>query len=61
MWISPVVKQADGVICEEGGCREGYHGYWQQDLYSIDAHFGTAAELKTLVNALHARELCVMT
>jgi glycosidase len=33
----------------------GYHGYWQEDIYSVNPHFGTAADLLALSNALHAR------
>lgn len=36
-------KDADG----------GYHGYWTRDLYTINAKFGTADDLKALVQAAH--------
>jgi len=32
-----------------------YHGYWQEDMYQVNMHFGTAADLKGLSDALHAR------
>ncbi|PFH61471.1 hypothetical protein XA68_17302 [Ophiocordyceps unilateralis] len=50
IWISPVIKNHDG----------GYHGYWAQDLYSINPNFGTADELKSLVNAAHSKDMYVM-
>lgn len=50
IWISPVVKNYDG----------GYHGYWATDLYQINEKFGTAQELKDLVNAAHAKGMYVM-
>lgn len=31
----------------------GYHGYWAQDLYTINENYGTADDLKDLVNAAH--------
>lgn len=32
-----------------------YHGYWPNDLYSINSHFGTSDDLQALSAALHAR------
>ena len=31
----------------------GYHGYWAQDLYAINSNYGTADDLKSLVNTAH--------
>lgn len=31
----------------------GYHGYWAQDLYTINENYGTADDLKSLVQAAH--------
>jgi len=44
IWISPIVSNY----------RNGYHGYWAQNIYEINGHFGTADDLKKLVNACHA-------
>lgn len=33
----------------------GYHGYWASDLYSINSNYGTAEDLKRLVNAAHEK------
>ncbi|GKT42439.1 acid alpha-amylase [Colletotrichum spaethianum] len=57
VWISPIVKNVDGII---DGAGEGYHGFWTQDLYSINPHFGTEADLKELADALHARGMYLM-
>lgn len=40
IWISPVVTNTPG----------GYHGYWAQDIYGINPHFGSAEDLRRLVN-----------
>ncbi|KAG6021413.1 hypothetical protein E4U19_005708 [Claviceps sp. Clav32 group G5] len=45
IWISPIVANDDG----------GYHGYWTKDLYAVNPNFGTAQELKDLVNAAHSK------
>ena len=50
IWISPVVTNYD----------QGYHGYWATDFNSINPKFGTAQDLKNLVNACHARGVWVM-
>ncbi|RDA88845.1 hypothetical protein CP532_5468 [Ophiocordyceps camponoti-leonardi (nom. inval.)] len=50
IWISPVIKNHDG----------GYHGYWSQDLYAINPNFGTADDLKSLVDTAHSKDMFVM-
>ncbi|KAL3469921.1 glycoside hydrolase superfamily [Aspergillus californicus] len=50
IWITPVVANAAG----------GYHGYWAQDLYSINSNYGTADDLKSLVSAAHEKGMYVM-
>lgn len=37
-----------------------YHGYWAQDLYSLNSHFGTTDDLKQLSKALHDRGMYLM-
>jgi alpha-amylase len=39
-------KTADGT---------SYHGYWAQDIYSVNTNFGSAADLVALSAAVHAR------
>nr|QBS32936.1 alpha-amylase [Monascus ruber] len=39
---------------------EAYHGYWPQDLYTLNAHFGTPDDLKNLVSELHKRDMYLM-
>ncbi|CAG8443564.1 12762_t:CDS:2 [Funneliformis caledonium] len=56
IWISPVVKQVEG----ETRYGVGWHGYWAQELYQINPHFGTADELKNLVKAAHEKDIWVM-
>jgi alpha-amylase len=50
IWISPIVTNTPG----------GYHGYWSKDLYGINPYFGTADDLRQLINACHARGIWVM-
>ena len=51
IWISPITKNIE----QSTAYGEAYHGYWQQDIYSINSHFGTAEDLKALAKALHYR------
>ncbi|RMY44478.1 hypothetical protein D0865_10532 [Hortaea werneckii] len=56
VWISPITAQIEGTTAYG----EAYHGYWQQDLYSINSHFGTSDDLKSLSQALHSRGMYLM-
>jgi alpha-amylase len=60
IWLSPPFTnrwvQGDGTV---EGSSAGYHGYWQLDFTQIDPHFGTNAEMITLIQAAHAREMKV--
>ena len=47
VWITPVYANA--------GEPESYHGYGATDMFKVDPHFGTLADLKALGAALHAR------
>ena len=38
----------------------GYHGYWAKNIYKVNPHFGTEADLKQLVIEAHKREILVM-
>ena len=42
------------------GYGEAFHGYWQNDIYALNSHFGTAADLSALSAAVHARGMYLM-
>ncbi|QIX00198.1 hypothetical protein AMS68_005715 [Peltaster fructicola] len=56
VWISPITTQL------EGNTPYGwaFHGYWQQDITTVNYHFGTEAELIALAAALHSRGMYLM-
>jgi glycosidase len=54
VWVAPVFKNKV-VQGPPGHESAGYHGYWITDFTQVDPHFGTNAEFKTLVDAVHAR------
>lgn len=39
---------------------DAYHGYWQDDLYALNEHFGTETELLQLVDELHKRDMYIL-
>lgn len=50
IWISPPIENTPG----------GYHGYWAKDWNSINPYFGSAQDLKDLVEAAHMKGIWVM-
>ncbi|KAF3768930.1 glycoside hydrolase family 13 /Carbohydrate-binding module family 20 [Cryphonectria parasitica EP155] len=56
VWVSPFVAQMEGDTTDG----ESYHGYWAQDIYSVNSNFGSASDLKALSTALHDRGMYLM-
>ncbi|KAF7118914.1 hypothetical protein CNMCM5793_008550 [Aspergillus hiratsukae] len=56
IWINPVTEQ----FYEDTGDGTSYHGYWQQNIYEANHNYGTAQDLKSLADALHARGMYLM-
>ncbi|GLA12913.1 hypothetical protein AnigIFM62618_009428 [Aspergillus niger] len=56
IWISPITEQ----LPQDTADGEAYHGYWQQKIYDVNSNFGTADDLKSLSDALHARGMYLM-
>ena len=54
VWLAPVFKNKP-VQGDPGNESSGYHGYWITDFTHVDPHFGTDADFKKLVDAVHAR------
>ncbi|MGI1806297.1 alpha-amylase family glycosyl hydrolase [Exiguobacterium sp. TDN 0502] len=50
IWLTPIFKNRPN----------GYHGYWTDDYYEIDPHFGTKEEFKRLVQEAHDRDIKVV-
>ncbi|KAL1969253.1 hypothetical protein VTN77DRAFT_9445 [Rasamsonia byssochlamydoides] len=56
IWITPVTEQ----LPQDTADGTGFHGYWQQDIYSLNSNYGTAQDLKNLATALHDRGMYLM-
>jgi glycosidase len=54
IWLAPIFKNKP-VQGAPGHESAGYHGYWITDFTTVDPHFGTEADFKALVDAVHAR------
>lgn len=39
---------------------EGFHGYWIEDFYQVEEHFGTMEDLHTLIEEAHNRDMKVV-
>jgi cyclomaltodextrinase / maltogenic alpha-amylase / neopullulanase len=63
LWISPITKNPDSAFQEYPAPRRwytGYHGYWPVSSSIIDPHFGTDADMQTMVNAAHVNGINVL-
>jgi len=58
IWLGPVYrnKPVQGAPGDESA---GYHGYWITDFTAVDPHFGSDADVRALVAAVHARGMKV--
>ncbi|MFD1739842.1 alpha-amylase family glycosyl hydrolase [Bacillus salitolerans] len=50
IWLTPILKNEP----------KGYHGYWTEDFYDVEEHFGTLEEFKQLVQEAHNRDIKVI-
>lgn len=59
IWLAPLFKNK-AVQGEGQFISAGYHGYWITDFTTIDPHFGTEQDFKTLVDEAHKRGIKVI-
>jgi len=55
IWISPIVRNVE----TDAGI-DSYHGYWTQDPFLLNPHFGNLDDLRDLVTKIHARKMKVV-
>lgn len=61
LWLSvPMDNTNESGIGTDGMDYSAYHGYWPTDLSATEEHFGTLAELQTLVDTAHANDIKVL-
>lgn len=54
--ISPIIHNLEGRV----SYGEAYHGYWADDIYNLNAHFGSRQDLLDLKAALQSRDMFLM-
>ncbi|WP_216325478.1 alpha-amylase family glycosyl hydrolase [Deinococcus aestuarii] len=64
IWVSPVVVQVPAIPVNDGPNQgkpfAGYHGYWAEDFFKVDPHFGTLAEYKSLIETAHRNDIKII-
>jgi pullulanase-type alpha-1,6-glucosidase len=58
IWLAPIFKNRP-VQGEGASASAGYHGYWITDFTQVDPHFGSNADLETLIDKAHAKGMKV--
>ena len=53
IWMTPLVEQIHDGTDEGTGFSYGFHGYWTKDWTAFDPNFGTAEEVKNMVEIAH--------
>ena len=53
IWMTPLVEQIHDGTDEGTGFSYGFHGYWAKDWTALDPNFGTAEEVKNMVEKAH--------
>src|SRR5262249_22565751 len=61
IWIpSPLDNTHVSEVGSDGHRYSGYHGYWPKDETLIDSHYGTEAELKTMIDHAHQHGIQIL-
>lgn len=60
IWLTPIVEQIHHGVDEGTGFTYGYHGYWTKDWTAIDPNFGTAEDLRELVETAHKNGIRIL-
>ncbi|GHH34263.1 pullulanase-type alpha-1,6-glucosidase [Streptomyces candidus] len=58
IWMAPIFRNKP-VQGAGKDASAGYHGYWITDFTQVDPHFGTNADLETLIDKAHAKGMKV--
>ncbi|MEW2408458.1 pullulanase-type alpha-1,6-glucosidase [Streptomyces griseoviridis] len=59
IWLAPIFKNRPVQGADAGQPSAGYHGYWITDFTQVDPHFGTNADLETLISKAHRQGMKV--
>jgi glycosidase len=56
VWVSPLTQAQ----WTKAGATGGFHGYWMQDPFAVDVHWGTEDDVRTLRRELTARGMSLV-
>lgn len=59
LWMTPVVEQIHGYDTS-AGLTYAYHGYWPKDWTTVDANYGTEADLKKMITTAHEHGIKIL-
>lgn len=59
IWMTPLIEQVHGYD-DSSGLTYSYHGYWPKDWTSVDANFGTEADLQKMISLAHKHNIKVL-
>ncbi len=54
LWVTPLMENVRAYV-PSTGYGTGYHGYWVQNYYRVNEHFGSWADVNDLSQQLHAK------
>ena len=60
IWMTPIFENVRGFTDEGTGKTYAYHGYWMRDWTCLDPNFGTATDLREMVDAAHNRGIRIL-
>ncbi len=61
LWLTAPQDQPSGAWGDNCGANfSGYHGYWPQDPWAVEEHFGDDALLRELIDQAHSRGMRVL-
>ena len=60
IWMTPIVEQVHDGTDEGTGYTYAYHGYWTKDWTNLDPNFGTAEDLRAMVEAAHSKGIRIL-
>lgn len=59
LWMTPLVEQIHGYDTS-AGLTYAYHGYWPKDWTTVDANYGTEADLQEMIATAHKHGIKIL-
>jgi len=59
IWMTPLIEQVHGYD-KSAGLTYSYHGYWPKDWTTVDANYGSEADLQQMIATAHQHNIKVL-